>query len=443
LNRSLPGVTLCNKNLISREKAFEPHNVPGFEEMLKLFHDNQIQLDDIYNKKGEISEPESPSADKVNPKSEETSRATDLLTNEQEEDVIDIEDDPRTRNESWRKKRKIEIGIYEDFMSAYYTRLPVFRQIKDGPEPHKFLTYLTCNQKDWPEVDSTGNIKASTFNCADKKSIHTAQGKGNCITLFHEASSSSISDKNQEDWSTLNALGNDWQSNVKLTPVRVGREKDFVPLELIKVVLDFGPENYTDLRKEPGGEIIFHDNRSIPLEAQLSYRLEAGKAYTFLLKKSTTRSLAFPYNTNCTDYYGANWIKYQRGEAKLTDVKSLPLSRTHCIEQCVLQKVIPKSSCWPKQIPFVASAASLAQQEHSLAGKSQGSSQSLRERGNLYWCHRQNSCKYSRRFEGKLLLFSFESSNIFIYLQLIFSHQSLFFRQKCGFLLFGNFRSVD
>lgn len=400
MNRSLPGVTICNKNLISKEKALAPHNVPGFNDMLQMFSKGQVRLDDIYNVKEKTAEASnvdaanktsnSSAADDVTSKQEttiESESKKDLLTDEEEEDLTDQQENPRTRNSRWRERKKIEIGIYEDFMSAYYGKLPVSRQIKDGPEPHKFLIHLTCNQKDWPEVDSNGNIKPSTFDCATKKSIHTAQGKGNCITLFHEASSTSsnLSTSVGKDFDPLFSLGNDWKSNPKLLPVRIGKEKDFVPLELIKVVLDFGPENYTDLRKEPGGEIMFHDNRTIPLESSLSYRLEPGKEYMFLLKKSTTLSLPPPFTTRCTDYYGSNWIRYQRKEAMLTDDDSLPLSRTHCIEQCILRKTLFQSRCWPKQIPFVAS---------SLDVQSNRRNESLQTRASLLWCHRQKNCKY-------------------------------------------------
>ena len=400
LNKSLPGVTICNKNLISKEKALLPHKVPGFEDMIKAFHDGSMKLEDFEKPAAEpteSTEPAEPKPEMSGNQTEEKSGAlkaspTDLMTDQQEDDLTEQQEDPRTRDPNWRRKRKIEIGIYEDFMSAYYTHLPVFQQIEDGPEPHKFLTYMTCNQKDWPELDSSGKIVPSTFNCADKKSIHTAQGKGNCITLFHDASSTTGSSSRDNDNVKFQSLGNDWEKNTKLTPIKVGKEKDFVPLELIKLVLDFGPDNYTDLRKDVGGEIMFHDTRSIPLEASLSYTLMPGKAYMFLLKKSTTRSLPAPYNTNCTDYYGTNWINYQRGKAMLTDVNSLPLSRTHCIEQCILRKVIPQTGCWPKQIPFVASTAGL-EQNHLV----NVSGQTLKERGNLNWCHRQKICTYERK----------------------------------------------
>lgn len=391
LNRSLPGVTICNKNLISKEKALEPHNVPGFSDMLEIFKSNSIKLGDNNNVKQESanggdSQPGNGADTNGGEKSSQQGNnpATELLTDEQEEELNDQEENPKSKDSNWRQRRKAEIKIYEDFMSAYYGKLPVYRQIKDGPDPAKFLIHLTCNQKDWPELDPQGNIRASNFDCSSKRSIHTAQGKGNCITLFHEAALTSSSSLSLEDLDSLLSLGKhlDWMSNPKLAPVRLGGEREFVPLELVKLVLDFGPQNYTDLRKDPGGEIMFHDNRTIPLEASLSYRLKPGKSYMFLLKKSTTSSLPPPYETNCTDYYGMNWAKYQKGEATLTSVnKSFPLSRTHCLEQCVLRKVIPISSCWPKQIPFVASSMSFKGEADN--------KEALEDRGNLLWCHRQ------------------------------------------------------
>lgn len=100
----------------------------------------------------------------------------------------------------------------------------------------------------------------------------------------------------------------------------------FVPNEAVKMVLDFSPANYTDLRIEPGGEVMIHDPRIVPLEAALSYTLKPGKFYQFYVSQITTRSLKSPYASNCTDYFNTYWPKYEN--QKVSDALLYPLSET-------------------------------------------------------------------------------------------------------------------
>ena len=101
---------------------------------------------------------------------------------------------------------------------------------------------------------------------------------------------------------------------------------DFVPNEAVKLVLDFSPANYTDLRIEPGGELMIHDPRIVPLEAALSYTLKPGKFYQFYVSQITTRSLKRPYASNCTDYFNEFWPKY--AHQSVSDALFFPLSET-------------------------------------------------------------------------------------------------------------------
>lgn len=143
LSASLPGITVCNKNLIEKSSAFR--YMPGFSEAIRfqLGEDPEMDGKSDYEKELKI---------KSNP-----------------------------------AKFKALIEVYEDFMSTYYAEMSVSRQLKDGPDMERFLKYLECNQKGWPEWDEKKReLVPSKFNCQKKGWINTAQGKGNCITLFHQ-----------------------------------------------------------------------------------------------------------------------------------------------------------------------------------------------------------------------------------------------------------------
>lgn len=266
LRQSLPGITICNKNLISKEEALKKENVPGLEMSLKYLEENIRNVS-------------------------ETDASFASLRADQ-------------------KKREIE--IWEDYMSAYYGKLPVMRQVKHGPKLDRFLIHLRCNRKGWPDRDHlTGKARPARFECEKSKWINTAQGKGNCITLFHAATQNASRELAFKTEKRLQS----------------GKDRDFVPLEVVKMLFDFGPENYTDLRLEAGGEIMFHDNRTIPLEASLSYTLRPGNSYRFHVKKSITKSLPAPYASNCTNYFAQNWHEYAGDDETAIRTKH-PLSRT-------------------------------------------------------------------------------------------------------------------
>ena len=119
------------------------------------------------------------------------------------------------------------------------------------------------------------------------------------------------------------------RSRRPLDPVLESIKKEvtqFVPNEAVRIILDFYPANYTDLRIEPGGEIMIHDPRIVPLEAALSYTLKPGKFYQFYVSQITTRSLKRPYASNCTEYFKTNWPRYQN--QKVSDALLYPLSET-------------------------------------------------------------------------------------------------------------------
>ena len=337
LRDALPGITVCNKNLISKEEALKKENVPGLELSLKLLEESIRNVS-----------------------------ATDASFASLRAD-----------------QKRQEVEIWENYMSAYYGKLPVMRQVKHGPKLERFLISLQCNRKGWPEKDIvTGTAYPASFRCERSKWINTAQGKGNCITLFHAA--------------TQNASQRlQFKSDKRLSN---SKDAEFVPLEVVKMLFDFGPENYTDLRLEAGGEIMFHDNRTIPLEASLSYTLRPGHSYRFHLKKSITKSLPPPYASNCTDYFSRNWHEYAGDDESSIRTKR-PLSRTvgtetkwpqvltplytlqHCIELCVISKITQTHRCWPKEIPFLAKGQPQQKQADSDEG--------------ILWCHRQNLSEFA------------------------------------------------
>lgn len=307
LKEAMPGTTVCNKNLIDLAAAFR--EIPNFEALK-----NEIEKSDQY--------------------ANEAAKRRDLIDN------------------------------FELMMGTYYNKYSVMKQLADGPDPEEFVKHLSCNKEGWPDrYKNEGEAKKhdKNYDCERMYRIHTAQGKGNCITLFHDGSKRTRPPPAERE-------------ELKFLKEEI---EYFVPKELFKMVLDFGAENYTDLKMQPGAEIIFHDERTVPLEASLSYSLRPGKFYQFYLKKSSTRAMEHPYKTNCTDYYKENFERYYTDEKVDTNMAlSHPLSESQCEENCVIDKVAANRNCWPKEIPYWAT------NNWKLADET-------------LWCHRMNICKLS------------------------------------------------
>ena len=110
LEASLPGLTVCNKNLIEKSSAF--NYMSGFAEAIRF----QLGED-----------------------------AAAVTPGGEYEAEMKVKADP--------VKFKKLIEVYEDFMSTYYAQMSVSRQLQDGPNLDKFLKYLDCNRKGFPDFD--------------------------------------------------------------------------------------------------------------------------------------------------------------------------------------------------------------------------------------------------------------------------------------------------
>lgn len=210
------------------------------------------------------------------------------------------------------KKKKKKITTLLHYMSNYYKKYNISQQLVDGPRLEYILEDLKCDKDIWHE-------DSMNWTCQYIDMFITAQGRGNCITLFHEGANErhaemvSVETIKQE---TIIDKINDEDTKIKL--------KEFVPNEIVKLRINFYPENYTDIRIEAGGELMVHDRRTVPYLASLSYTIRPGRYYEFYLKKTQTLSMPPPYTTNCRHYFNENREFYT--EKKVIEV-SHPLSR--------------------------------------------------------------------------------------------------------------------
>lgn len=109
----------------------------------------------------------------------------------------------------------------------------------------------------------------------------------------------------------------------------------FDPSEVIQIMIDFQPNQSTNLYQEIGGKLYIHDTLHIPGSQEIHYDIVPGYYYEFYVRRITTKQLPRPYNTNCSDYYHKNigWIREK-------EILGKPLTQEECINDCISRRSV-------------------------------------------------------------------------------------------------------
>lgn len=116
--------------------------------------------------------------------------------------------------------------------------------------------------------------------------------------------------------------------------------------EVVKLVLDFDPENYADLKRQIGARIIFHDGNHIASSQELDFFVTRGYKYDFNIEREDTIFNGKPY-WNCYDYESAFLRSF---ETKIDP--RVPLDMEGCFQNCVVHNMVKREKCWPNTMPF-------------------------------------------------------------------------------------------
>ena len=126
----------------------------------------------------------------------------------------------------------------------------------------------------------------------------------------------------------------------------VSRLSYFDAKEVVKIVLNFEPEDYGDIKRQIGARITFHDSNTIAALGNLNYFVTRGYRYDFSIMRKDTKLAGPPYD-NCIDYELNNLEKF-----KTRIEPRLPLKVSTCYQNCVARNVINFADCWPATIPY-------------------------------------------------------------------------------------------
>jgi hypothetical protein len=225
----------------------------------------------------------------------------------------------------------------------------------------QFIQYLKCDQAWLSEKDQFKE-------CENIPILESLQFSGRCFTLFHELAvekigqESGIIRKNKllrnpkttiDDFVIKDsAVTSDGTARAEAggrstgneTAVDQSRAFDFDASEIIQMMLDFAPDEITDIDYS-GGKIYVHDMAHVPAMQELYFDLEPGFYYELYIRRVTTKQLEAPYNTNCTDHKAAAFERIRKDGSL-----GSPMTQVECINHCLaLRSVDECAGIWPPE----------------------------------------------------------------------------------------------
>lgn len=127
--------------------------------------------------------------------------------------------------------------------------------------------------------------------------------------------------------------------------ISTGQYDYFDAKEVIKVLVDFNPEDYADLKRQIGSRLIFHADEYVGASVDRDFFISRGYKYDFHIGRednildNSRRSICYDYTKNL-DFY--------RDELN----PRLPLHGETCFQNCVAKNIIYRSNCWPTTMPY-------------------------------------------------------------------------------------------
>lgn len=186
------------------------------------------------------------------------------------------------------------------------------------PDADKFVRWLKCARA-WDR----------SVACANLTRIESIQDRL-CTTLFYEGSRIHDYYNKRHLFNTSDTSFNSY----------------FDAKEVVKLVVDFEPEDYADLKRQIGARLIFHDNNHVASMNEFDFFITRGYRYDFHIEREDTTLLGYPYS-NCLNY---RQIYEHEFRSKINP--RVPLTVDTCFQNCVVMNVVRREYCWPSTMPF-------------------------------------------------------------------------------------------
>lgn len=197
---------------------------------------------------------------------------------------------------------------------------------------------LTINERYNYLPDS--EIFISVFRCAkshDKSiacsllsRIDSIQDR-RCVTLLHQA-----------------ALNHDQLNRPDLFEMKQDSQIEtnqfyFASHDVIKLLIDFEPEDYGDTKRQIGARLAIHPSDYVASANDCEFYVGPGNRYDITLRREDIIA-----TKGCYQYDGRNYSD----QLKESINPRLVLSAESCIQNCIVRRVIHWTKCWPTTMPY-------------------------------------------------------------------------------------------
>lgn len=112
--------------------------------------------------------------------------------------------------------------------------------------------------------------------------------------------------------------------------------------EVMRIVVDFEPEDYADLKRQIGARLTITANTHVASASDKDFFIERGFRYEFNLDRQDT-----VFKEDCFDYEGKNREKFRDSINP-----RVPLHSETCIQNCIVKNILHLSNCWPPTMPY-------------------------------------------------------------------------------------------
>lgn len=226
---------------------------------------------------------------------------------------------------------RLKFNSFRDELSMMYERLNlnpdqlVRNSTLDAsfdlkPDNNPFIQWFGCAQT-WKD----------SIDCQNLTRIESVTSR-KCTTLLHRGAMLYDAYNRPEVFNT----SSEWSNLLNY----------FDAKEVAKLVINFEPEDYGDLKRQIGARISFHDSSFVAGIGDLDYFVTRGYRYDFSIDRLDTKLMGKPYD-KCLDYQKVYLDKYR------TQVEPRTSLGSHtCYQNCVVKNILNRSNCWPPTQPY-------------------------------------------------------------------------------------------
>lgn len=187
------------------------------------------------------------------------------------------------------------------------------------PDSKPYLTWLGC-----------ARTRATSIECDQLTQIDSIQDR-RCMTILHAGAMLYDSIHHPELFNSTQSIS--------------GPYSYFGGKEVVKLLVNFEPEDYADLKRQIGSRVIFHSNYHVAASTDPDFFITRGFKYEFNLDREDL--ILADGQQNCRNYEEDNMASFKEN----IDTRK-PLDGETCVQNCVVKNVIHHFNCWPATMPY-------------------------------------------------------------------------------------------